>query len=385
MSKAATMSPILKQILWGGSSISLDLYAMHRRVPEESRRFFDASELNRAIVFKYPNFREKMTDEMMPWDEGADVAEGADRPIETGLYAPLMRDRPEVGGEAVYMRMKNYKELLADYFGVTDSVSARDLALLNVIDSTPSLDPFLLRTSVEDRKIEFNHGLWNISDQENERIRTAIAGKIRPIIEVALCAGTDNIWSSARVNDFLKAIWNPDLPDARDFVASFGFDAVEAKRVFSAWKGVTFYELQVMRGGPKAAELLRWLRSTESIPLDIKENRVYEQQLLMFIEKVGKDLESVLRDIRGIMMDYEQCLTQFRAGRPERFREFLRGCQSKYWLMGYCISAINSVVLTYHQYKKQSSQGRLFFQPMNDMLRQMSVALDRRRERPASF
>lgn len=386
MASTTTMSPILKQILWGGSSISLNLVAVHKRGDGRFRPFFDSPELNRTILFKHPNFHEhKAHDEMALWNNDIVDQSQSERPIETGIYAPMINDRPEAGGEAVYLRMKNCAELLQENFGVSDTVSARDMALLSVIDNTPSLDPFLLRTSVEDRKIPFNHALWNISSQEDEKIRNTIAGKIRPIIEVALFSGADNIWSSARVDDFLKAIWNPELPDAQEFVASFGFDLVEAKNVFNAWKGVTFYELQVMRAGPKAVELLKWLRSSQSVPLDIASNRMYEQQLTMFVEKIGNDLEAVLRDIRMVISEYEQCLADFQAGRPEKFREFLRTCRSKYWLMGYCVSAINSVALSFQQYRRYASAGRLFYHQMNEMLRHMGVALDRRRERPLTF
>lgn len=321
----------------------------------------------------------------MPWRDEAEGFSPTTRPIETGIYAPTMRERPENGGDAIYMRMKNYNELLEENFGVSGDVSSRDVELLNVIDNTPSLDPFLLRMSVEERKIEFNHELWSVSEQENEQLRRIIAAKIMPIIEVALCGGGGNAWSSARVDDFLKAIWNPDLPDAQQFVASFGFDAIEAKKVFNAWKGVAFYELQVQRGAAKAVELLKWLRSPQSVPLDIMANRMYEQQLSMFTVKTGSDLESILSDVREVMSEYAGCLRAFKDGAPEAFRDFLRTCQSKYWLLGYCVSALNSVVLTFYQYRQRSSEGRLYFAQMNDMLRQMSVALDRRRERPVSF
>jgi hypothetical protein len=383
--KKVSMSPVLKQILWGGSSISLDLMATHRRSQSKGRQFFDNNDLNKVIIFKHPNFTEGSDDDSMPWREHDDDVAAVTRPIETGIYAPTVRERPEIGGDAIYLRMKNYTELLAESFGVTDEVSRRDIDLLNVIDGTPSLDPFLLRSSIEERQISFNHELWSISEEENEQLRKIIAAKILPVIEVALCGGANNVWSSARVDDFLKAIWNPELPDAQQFVASFGFSQEEAKKVFNAWKGVTFYELQVRRTAPKAVELLKWLRSPQSVPIDIMANRMYEQQLSMFIAKTGSDLEAVLQDIRKVMSDYEGSLRAFKDGTPELFRDFLRTCQNKYWLLGYCTSALNAVALTFHQYRQRSSEGRLYYAQTYDMLRQMSVALDRRRERPSSL
>ena len=92
-----------------------------------------------------------------------------------------------------------------------------------------------------------------------------------------------------------------------------------------------------------------------------------------------------LSDLRRVMNEYEGCLRAFQDGSPEAFRAFLRTCQEKYWLLGYCTSALNAVALTFHQYRQRSSGGRLFYGQTNDMLRQMSVALDRRRERPSSF
>lgn len=380
-----SMSSVLKHILWGGSSISLDLFAMHRRAHSEGRSFFDSHEMNRSILFKYPNFSSDDDQDDTPWHADDNETSSQARPIETGIYAPTVREHPENGGDAVYLRMRNYADLLSENFGVSEGASSRDIDLLNVIDNTPSLDPFLLRASIEERQIPFNHELWSISDVENEQLRKIIAAKILPIIEVALRVDVESAWSSARVDDFLKAIWNPDLPDAQQFVASFGFTAGEAKKVFNAWKGVTFYELQVRRTAPRAVEFLKWLRSPQSIPTDIMLNRMYEQQLSMFTTKIGADLESVLQDIREILKEYENCLHFFKENKPEQFRNFLRSCRKKYWMMGYCTSALNAVALTFHQYSRHSTGGRLYFQQMHDMLRQMSVALDRRRERPGSF
>ena len=159
----------------------------------------------------------------------------------------------------------------------------------------------------------------------------------------------------------------------------------EAEQVFSAWKGITFYEFQLRRIAPASRVILSWLKSAECLPMDIRANKHMETQLLMFTEKMGKSLESVLVDIKNILSDYEVCFRKFMDGSPEAFTNFLRKVREKYWLMGYCISSLGSVNHIFDRYMRNIPNKRLYFEPMYEMLKQFDVALDRRRERSNAF
>ncbi len=150
------ISPILEQVLYGGSSVSMNLLTLTAVLPADAH-LFQAQGLNRIILFKYPNFDASQGDEDDVF--GGDFWSGdapGERPVETGIYIPNDAREWEAGGHAIYLRARNSGTLLEEYFG-TEAVDRdsphSDFALLQLIDDIPSLDAFLLKTCFEAKKI----------------------------------------------------------------------------------------------------------------------------------------------------------------------------------------------------------------------------------------
>lgn len=382
--KSDSVSPILEQIMTGGSSISFNVLHLSTGIEPENY-LFKTSALNNSIIFKYPNFTDIQGDSSA-LDEEAIPDEAFVRPIETGIYVPHTNTTPRAGGYAVYLRSKNYRLVMEDLFGIgnggTPESNAHDLSILDAIDSVPSLDAFLLKTVFESERIAIDQRYLRINEDEERQIRMMIGDRIEPII----CRALDVQERGGRQTErFLHAIWHTDMPEARLFVSAFGIEHSEADSVFGAWKGITFYEYQLRRLAPAVRNITRWLKSENCLPIDLRYHRMFEKNLLMYIEKIGKQVNEVLNDIRNILGEYETCFSTFMEGNPNLFRDFLRTVRQKYWLMGYCISSLNSITHTYKRFMRNSVNNQLFFDPMHDMLRQFDVALDRRREQRTSF
>lgn len=381
-----SVSPILEQILYGGSSVSMNLIAITRDIPEE-QRMFKAQGLNNAILFKYPSFNGLDDDGCEPMGEDEIDTEGGGRPVETGIYVPHNVKSPESGGIAVYLRGHNSEALLEEQFGIKNGPAENgiigDMKMLSMIDEVPSLDAFLLKTCFEAEKVTVDPRHWLISNEEDHQLRRLIRARIEPIVRKALSGGGGG--SAQSIERFLEAIWNPNLEEAGLFVSAFGIERSEADTIFSAWKGTTFYEYQLRRIAPRARIILNWLKSKDCVPVDIRMHKPYETQLLMHIEKVGKLLETTLMDIRGILSDYETAFSSFMNGKPEPFRDYLRSIRSRYWLLGYCVSALTSVGHLDARCMKNTPSRKLYFEATQKLLRQFDVALDRRREQKGAF
>ncbi len=380
-----SQSPILKHILDGGSSVSYNLIRTSQKLPP-SERMFSTPSLNNIILFKYPNFTDQSDPDMMltPVVDGEN--DNSARPIETALYIPHDVETALGGGYAIYLRAKNYEDLLGEHFGIDMCSQApeiiRDLKILNLIDDIPSMDAFLLKTCFDAEKLRVNPAYLEISEEEVSQLRQLIRQRIEPIVRKAIESKNSN---ETRVERFLEAIWNPDMPEAKLFVTAFGIDQGEAERIFGAWKGITFYEFQLRKFAKQATAIISWLKSKDCIPVDIRAHKIWEPQLLMYIEHVGKMLDSVLADIRGILIEYDRCFKTFMDGSPNDFRSFLRSVRHKYWLMGFCISSLNSVCYTYNRFMGRRQIKKLPFEPMQMMLKQFEVAANRRRERTTAF
>ena len=73
---------------------------------ERSKCLFKSSVLNDAVVFKFPNFQEEISDAAKKAFGGPGAAMDSN-PIETGIYLPYSTVGPEDGGCAIYLRQKN--------------------------------------------------------------------------------------------------------------------------------------------------------------------------------------------------------------------------------------------------------------------------------------
>ena len=386
---------MLDAILHGGSSVSLNLIDMASAF-EKEKLLFKSPMLNGAVLFKFPNFDESPNDEIKQAFGGPTSGEGEYHPIETGIYLPYSTVTPGDGGCAIYMRQRNYQQLLEDYLGLSldDSREGgeaealakgtldQDTRLLSLMDTIPTLDPFLLKECFDTNNIVYDPAVLRLDRQEELEIRRLISEKISPIIQKAFEAGDRSMSSRERL---LEALWNPALPEARSFVRAFGIAETEAVSVFSAWRGITFYQLQVRVLGPRLKEMIGWLKSKDSTPIDATINKVYMPQLQMFSVKINTLINQNIADMRAILQRYESAFETFIAGDPRELTGFLRSARKVYYILGYCTSSLNSACSIFSREIKPPTRLRINFEETNKLYTRLDTTLARKRELPSSL
>ncbi|MCM0020118.1 MAG: hypothetical protein NBV67_09005 [Tagaea sp.] len=380
--KKKSLSPILDQIVHGGSAVALNLIKMQGTAGDKA--MFRSPSLNKTIVFKYPNFDQQIADTPAAPPGGkqpavADTAAKADRPIETAIYVPHDSEEVAAGGYAIYLRQRDFENLLKHHVGVDiEQISSnyeRDVEILRTIDSIPSLDPFLLKSALSKHLAEIHPDYFSISEIEEAGIKTLIAGKVNPIVAKALglTSATDVNERSAR---FLQALWDPTMPEAKLFVSAFGISGDQAQQIFEGWKGVSFYEHTFNRNKASTAKLLAWLNSPDAVPIDIREYKHYKEQQDMFRQQVVKKLRNIVSNVSSIFGEYTLCHGKFmNDGDPKPFRQFLAGVYRRYWVLGYCSMAVLHASSIFDRFMIGAVQNKLNFDQCEEMLKRMDVSL----------
>jgi hypothetical protein len=380
------LSPVLDQILNGGTGVAINLPALRKKVADDERMFLTEG-LNNAFIFKFPRFGETKEDAA-----AADLdqlrSKKAARPIETGLYVPYDVKDPARGGYAIYLRQANYSHMLREFLGidVDDAANfANDVDILNMIDDLPSLDPFLLKESFGLAGLKVSPKYFEINPQEEREIRELIQDKILPIVGTALGVRSrlDLINKS---KGFLEAIWDPSLPEASLFVSAFGISTGDAASVFGAWKGITYYQYAFQRNREKLALVFSWMGSELSVPVDLQQNRAYAEQQRMYKHSVVTRMKDMVRELGSIFREYETCYSEFldRAN-PKPFREFLLNASKIYWLLGYCTTAIIHICTAFRAVVLVRQSRRLSFDQTNVLLSRLDLAVNRHRNRDSTL
>lgn len=367
--KKRKLSPILDQILYGPPSVTWNILGLTQN-QSVKEPLFKIPSLNRVIIFKYPNFKVEVSDSSSLNFSDKSASLSNDRPVETALYIPNDEEAPREGGYAVYLRQKDAEALLQRYVGIahdgmTEAMHS-DFNFLKMIDDLPSLDPFLLKTAFERNKIKCSPDYLVMEDGEEDNIKSVIRNKVRPIVNKALGADANEVSKTQR---FIDAIWDPTIPEAALFIQAFKIDSSEVSNVFSAWKGVSFYQYQFEINKPLIAEVIRWLKSENSKPIDHREHRAFLQQQNMFKQQVLKKTLNLLSNINQIFKDFDACYEKFiNDGDPVAFRNFLITSHYRYWLLGYCCTALMHTRNIFERCLREGTRGALMFEQLNDML-----------------
>ncbi len=350
------MSVPLENILQASSAVSFRVLDISREL-EADQRLFQSEALNNTIIFKQPSFALDKSVKIPGQPSGANKK--GTRPIQTAIFVPKAHNEPDLGGHAIFMGQPKFAELMKNHCGINIAdaeTNGSDLALLRVLENVPSFDPFLLKSILDDQKISVNEQYLNVVKEEEAEVRMVIEQRVRPIVERAY-SGMAPAEAEKRTQSFIDGIWDPESADATAFIAAFRIEAAAIPEVFGAWKGVSYYQYQLQRIRPRIAELLSFLQSENSIPIDFRRMMGSEREgIMMFRKDILQRLRNAYKNTQSILQECDHAYDSLiKDGNPLPFRDFLSTAVDKYWTLGACNC---SLVLVVDVWLRFSQNGR---------------------------
>jgi len=276
--------------------------------PEHSQHpLFRNRVLNSALLVKH----RLRNDDIFLFDEA--------RPTATKIIIPFDRTDLGLGGQSFFVGQRGWLDLLREACN-DHSDMARDLQTLRLIDSLPSLDPFLLREHLRRHGLNVAPCYFAISPGDLEQMMGFVADEISRLIELAYRdTGRASGTHVARlVEALLSTHVDERLEPLRHTLVMEGESFKEG--VFS-WKGFLYYKWMLTRLWPQltvvSAEIgqmvITGARDTETARY-IDETRRRLQGGVM-VERAA-----VQRAIKVYDDAFEDLIHN---GRPQAFREFL--------------------------------------------------------------
>ncbi len=242
MPATKAINPVLYRVLQGSSSTTLRPFG-NGSGKGGPFRIFCNSALNDAYVFKFPHFDDRDVRRREAALTVGDLPQDGRR-IDTGLFFPDDRVRPEAGGVAVYVGQRNFRQVLAELIGLdtrADTDDARhDLEMLDTLNDLPSLDPFLMKAAFELRGLSLADGTIVVTDAETKAIRETLVQRIGPVISKAFIHQV--LSPTATAAKIAKEVWNPRSEQMMQFCMAFRIPVGEAPQVIFALQGMSFYE-----------------------------------------------------------------------------------------------------------------------------------------------
>ncbi len=273
--------------------------------------------------------------------------------VETLVYFPYNHDNIYEGGDSILVSDGQISDKLLHKCGMNPADESRvddyrwDREMLDMVDTLPTLDPFLLKCKTQQRGIEeqLNPAYFNISLEEWNRIQMPIRKKIEALVRKALGLGDGDAGEKIEkhVSNFLKKIWEArDIEGIEDFVHGMDMPPERAPELFFAWKAICYYQVQFASVEPELRKLFKWVGDPKaSLPSDFGGLRTDTQEQ---IRRELKLLRARLREnylsIVETLKTYEDSYREFiDDGKPARFKEFLGDADQHYVALAACLSS----------------------------------------------
>jgi hypothetical protein len=307
-----------------------------------TRPLFTSPVINSAIILKH----RVRADETYLFDDARLVA--------TKIIVPFDTRNLRAGGRSFFVNERGYDEKLRDVgiYGGSDSSFDRDREVLRIMDSVPSLDPFLLREHFRAAGVQCAEGYFEISRADRMRMHGFVAGEIRKLITLATGAG--GAQSTAKLaTAMLSNEIDEKLEPLRLTLAMSGRDFHEG--VFS-WRGFLYYKWSMERFWPDVLTVLREIKEVQPFGAIDADRRAYlTDSRRGIIEKV-RDSGQCITKLLGIYDAAYDDLVQ--RHQPKRFREFLLSAPHMFVELGDRIGAISHIV-SFWRYRFPERAGSL--------------------------
>ena len=324
----------------------LNLSAIHRKNPADpaliEAPFFSHRLLDRSIILKH---------RLRPHEYSMFATP---KPTATKLLIPIDNEDLRAGAHYAFVGQRDFDEVVQSMFGKDFRPGSRDRIVLDLIDSLPSLDPFLLREQLRRHDIEPARVYFGITDADIQRMFEFVRGEIASLVALSSQEGSSAATGAGRLVEKLLSSRPEDGFEPLKVTLKLS-DKEYLDGVF-AWRGFLYYkwQLEELRGvvGQVAMEIAaiapRGPRDPDAT-----------QYLPGARQRIHNTVGQALSRVQALLDVYNKAyagLTE--GGKPMGFRDFLLTAPSMFTELCECLGGIQHII-SFWRYRFPPGKARM--------------------------
>ncbi len=260
------------------------------------------------------------------------------RSVATKIIIPFDLGDLRAGGRSIFIEQRGFIESLRSAGNYNAENLERDLAVMRLMNTVPSLDPFLLREHLRNHDIDVAPCYFEISAGDQQRMHNFTAAELSRLIQLA--SGSNNDGSTNRlVSALLSSQVDEKLEPLRMTLGLTGTDFREG--VFS-WRGFLYYKWSMNQFWPDVMRVLREIKQIQPHGAVTPEQRAYltgaRRSIIEMVRDNGQHVDKVLDIYNSSFQD----LVAHQA--PKTFRDFLLSAPYMFLELGEKMGAISHIV-----------------------------------------
>ena len=286
--------------------------------------FFSSPALNMSIIMKHRMRADDL--DLMP----------SRKAVCTKVIVPFDKQDLRAGGKSLFVGQQNYTETLRDvgqYLASHDM--DRYMRVLQLLESLPSLDPFLLREKLRSHGMAPDPRYFTISPADQRRMFDYAAKELNRLTDLA--GGNES--ATARM---VAALLSTDVDEKLEPLrATLCLSESEFKEGVFSWRGFIYYKWCRAELWPQLVRCLRHLQALQPMGPISRDQKIdldaARQRILS-----GAKLNS--NGVRKLLQVYEDAYDSLLCGRdPRQFRKFLLDAPALFLDIGEKMGALSHI------------------------------------------
>jgi hypothetical protein len=296
--------------------------------------FFESSIMNSAIILKH----RLRADESYLFPEARAVA--------TKIIIPFEKSDLKVGGRSFFIGQRGYLDSLREIGNYGAGLTMkRDVEVMTLIDSIPSLDPFLLREYLRSHEFTPDTCYFEISAADQSRMYAHASTEVRRLTNLAMTTkGPSRLASTGKI---IAALLSSEVGDKLEpFRATLRLELDEFREGIFSWRGFLYYKWCMAELKPQLFKVIRELSNFRIIgKADSEQLRFLEKSKRAVAHAVKRNTDEVHRVLDIYDSAYDALVER---EDPKTFREFLLSAPPLFLEMGEKMGAVSHITSFWH-------------------------------------
>jgi len=296
---------------------------------EEYTRFplFQNAALNRAIITKHRLRANEM--DAFPYARNS----------ATKIILPIEVSDLRMGGQYAFIGQNNFKEILCNTLNTRVQDLRSDLAVLQLLDESPSLDPFLIREQLARQGIKPARCYFEISDADTARMFAFAQTEIEALVRMSVGEDGNVAYAGTLARKLLANSADSDLEPLR---LTMQMDRMQFQEGIFCWKAFIYYKWQLQDMLPKLPDILNQIEKVQPRGNTDDETRIYISNARV---NLRKKIIAASQSVKSTIAVYDQSYSRMtKDGKPADFRDFLITAPELFAQLGERLGAVDHVI-----------------------------------------
>jgi hypothetical protein len=324
----------------------LNLVATHRRSDEEAglaeAPFFQNRLLDRSIILKH-RLRQN---EYALFDKPKSSV--------TKILLPIDTNDLKAGAHAFFVGQRDFEALAKDVFGEDLKAGSRDRQVLELIDSLPSLDPFLLRESLRSNGIEPARAYFGISDADVQRMFDFVRGEVMALVALSSGGAQGTQAHASRLVEKLLS----SAPDSgfEPLKVTLKLNDKEYQDGVFAWRGFLYYKWVLGDLRAPAEQVIKEIVHITGRGPKSQEASDYIPEAK---KRIAETVRATVASVEAMLDVYNTAYASLtKDSNPNGFRDFLLSAPAMFASLGEQLGAVQHIH-SFWRYRFPADRPRL--------------------------